>query len=258
VSHQFDKIGLVAAETESAQQQLVALSQRYGNTDVADADVIVAIGGDGFMLQTLHQQIGSGRPIFGLMAGSVGFLMNRGDRPGDLPARLNGAELTQLRPLQMKARDTSGHEVQALAINEVALLRQTRQAAKIRVKVNGTERLAELICDGILLSTAAGSTAYNLSAQGPILPLGANLLAMTPISPFRPRRWRGALLSADWRVEFEINESAKRPVSATADFVEVRDIATVEIAESREHSLRLLHDPDHNLADRILAEQFIS
>ncbi len=258
LSHQFQHIAFVAADADAAQQQQRELSKRYGNASLDKADVIVAIGGDGFMLQTLHQQMQTRRPIFGLMAGSVGFLMNRGDSTGDLPERLNRAELTKLHPLQMIARDTDGHEVQALALNEVSLLRQTRQAAKIRVLVNETERLSQLICDGILLSTAAGSTAYNLSAHGPILPLGANLLALTPISPFRPRRWRGALLSADWQVRFEVAESEKRPVSATADFVEVRNIHSVSVAESREHTLRMLHDPDHNLEDRILAEQFIS
>ncbi len=258
MSNGFGKIAFVANPTATAQQRLQELIGRYGNAELEQADVIVAIGGDGFMLKTLHDQIDRKTPIFGMMAGSIGFLMNRHDERADLLSRLNNAVLSELHPLQMIAKDTDGHRVTALAINEVSLLRQTRQAAKIRVSVNDNVKLDELICDGILLSTAAGSTAYNLSAHGPILPLGANLLALTPISPFRPRRWRGALLSCDWRVSFDVIKPETRLVSATADFVEVRDVVRVEIAEDRTRSLRLLHDPDHNLEDRILNEQFAS
>ncbi|MDX1571523.1 MAG: NAD kinase [Xanthomonadales bacterium] len=252
-----DKIAFVASRSEAAQQALRSLAERYGNVPVEDADVIVAIGGDGFMLQTLHRNLRLEKPIYGLMRGSVGFLMNqyRSEEDG-LLERLERAHCSRLHPLRMTAYGEAGTDMTALAINEVSLLRQTKQAAKIRVFVNDSVKLQELICDGILLSTPAGSTAYNLSAHGPILPLGSNILALTPISPFRPRRWRGALLQCDARVKFEILEHYKRPVSATADAFEVRDVVEVDIVEAKDVTLKMLFDPEHNLEDRILNEQF--
>lgn len=250
------KIAFVASRAEGAQEALRDLSEHYGSVPVEEADVIVAIGGDGFMLQTLHRNMRLGKPIYGLMRGSVGFLMNRYEGEGDLLERLERAHCTELHPLRMTAYGEAGTDMTALAINEVSLLRQTKQAAKVRVHVNDSVKLKELICDGILLSTPAGSTAYNLSAHGPILPLGSSILALTPISPFRPRRWRGALLQCDARVKFEILEHYKRPVSATADAFEVRDVVEVDIAEAKDVTLKMLFDPEHNLEDRILNEQF--
>jgi len=218
------------------------------------ADIIVALGGDGFMLQTLHAFLGKGKPIYGMNLGSVGFLMNE-YQAGDLTARLEAAERAVVHPLRMKALTGKG-VVEALAFNEVSLLRETRQAAKIRIMVDDRARIAELICDGVLVSTPAGSTAYNLSAHGPILPIDAALLALTPISAFRPRRWRGALLPHRARVRFEMRESAKRPVSAVADDFEVRDVTAVDIAEDRSIAMTMLYDAGHNLDERILSEQF--
>ena len=249
-------IAFLAASTEhalAAQARLVAL---HGDADPETADFIVALGGDGLMLETQHRLLGRNRPIYGMNCGSVGFLMNA-YREDDLPARLAAAQAATLHPLRMHAFvGKDDQPVQALAINEVSLLRETRQAAKIRIVVDGKERLAELICDGVLVSTPAGSTAYNLSAHGPIIPLGANLLALTPISAFRPRRWRGALLPAEARVVFEVLEPDKRPVAAVADYTEVRDVRRVEVWEDRGVSLTMLFDPDHGLSERILAEQF--
>ncbi len=251
-----EKVAFVASRAEAGQEALEELTGRYGNTPVEDADVIVAVGGDGFMLQTMHRNMRLGKPIFGLMRGSVGFLMNRYAPEEDLLARLARAEAAELHPLRMTAFGEAGTHMTALAINEVSLLRQTKQAAKVKVSVNDSVKLPELICDGILCATAAGSTAYNLSAHGPILPLGSNILALTPISPFRPRRWRGALLACDARVRFEILEHYKRPVSATADAFEVRDVVQVDIEEAKDVTLEMLFDPEHNLEDRILNEQF--
>ena len=250
------RIAFVASRAEEAQSALRELTARYGSTAVDEADLIVAIGGDGFMLQTLHRHMRLNKPIYGLMRGSVGFLMNQFDNGEDLLERLDRAQCNVLHPLRMTAYGEAGTEVTALAINEVSLLRQTKQAAKVRVSVNGAMKLGELICDGILLSTPAGSTAYNLSAHGPILPLGSRILALTPISPFRPRRWRGALLQSDVRVKFEILEHYKRPVSATADAFEVRDVVEVDIEEAGNVTLQMMFDPEHNLEDRILNEQF--
>ncbi|GJM10721.1 MAG: NAD kinase [Lysobacteraceae bacterium] len=250
------KLAFVADDTRRASEAAGRLVERYGNVPVDQAEVIVSIGGDGHMLATLHRFLETGTPIYGLKKGAIGFLLNLYAEEG-LVERIGKAQKANLRPLQMTAADTEGVVHSALAINEVSLLRQTRQAAKIRVLVNGREKIPELICDGILLATAAGSTAYNLSAHGPILPLGADLLALTPISPFRPRRWRGALLPRDVSVRFEVIEQAKRPVSATADATEVRDVQYVEISESKEHCLQLLFDPEHNLEERILNEQFV-
>ncbi len=252
----YERIAFVASRSEKGQEALREMSKRYGNHEPADADVVVAIGGDGFMLQTLHRQMKNSKPIYGLMKGSVGFLMNQYDSEIELPDRLAVTETATLHPLRMTAHGEGGVEMSSLAINEVSMLRQTKQAAKIRVYINDAVKIDEMICDGILLATPAGSTAYNLSAHGPIIPLGSKILAMTPISPFRPRRWRGALLSCAARVRFEVLEHYKRPVSATADAFEVRDIVEVEIAEDPTVDICLLFDPEHNLEDRILNEQF--
>lgn len=249
------EISFLHSDADNARSSWKILVDRYGNAPLDQAQVIVAIGGDGFMLQTLHQTLQYGLPIYGLNCGSVGFLMNR-FAVEDLPERLQQARLTRLHPLCMQAHAESGETTAALAINEVSLLRQSQQTAKIRVIVNHTTRIEELICDGILLSTAAGSTAYNLSAFGPILPIDSAALALTAISPFRPRRWRGAILPHTATVRFEILEHEKRPVSATADALEIRSILSVDIIEDRNTTLQLLFDPDHNLDERILGEQF--
>lgn len=249
------RIAIVANETDAAQQALTRLTKRYETVSPAEADVIVALGGDGFMLQTLHRHIARGVPIFGMHRGSLAFLLNEYREEG-LTERIARAVRVQIHPLRMDATSGSGERKSGYAINEVSLLRQRRQAAKIRILVDGVERLPELICDGILVATPAGSTAYNLSAHGPIVPLGAGLLALTPISAFRPRRWRGALLKHTARVTFEVLEADKRPVSATADDLEVRDVRTVEISEDRDVTLTLMFDPEHNLEERVLREQF--
>jgi NAD+ kinase len=232
-----------------------ALRARYDEAGPEDCDIVVALGGDGFMLQTLHAFTAAGKPIYGMNRGTVGFLMNEFHEE-DLPERLAAAEKAVIHPLKMTAHTAAG-PVEARAFNEVSLLRQTRQAAKIRILVDGKPRIAELICDGALVSTPAGSTAYNLSAHGPILPIDADLLALTPISAFRPRRWRGALLPHRAGVRFEILESAKRPVSAVADDYEVRDVTAVDVMEDRAIAMTLLYDAGHNLDERILAEQFL-
>ncbi|MBB4210634.1 NAD+ kinase [Rhodothalassium salexigens DSM 2132] len=250
------KIAIIASDTPDAQAAELALKQRYDHVSEDQAEIIVALGGDGFMLQTLHRFLGQDRPVFGMNRGTVGFLMNEYQEHG-LIERLQRADTFQLHPLRMHAVDQQGQITEALAINEVALLRETRQAAKLRISIDGKVRMEELTCDGIIVATPAGSTAYNLSAHGPILPIGSDLIALTPISAFRPRRWRGALLPSGARVRLELWESRKRPVSATADHVEVRDINAVEVVEDRSISLTLMFDPDHNLAERILLEQFI-
>jgi NAD+ kinase len=249
------RIAIVASKTPEGQASLVALQEAFGTLAPADADVIVALGGDGFMLQTVHRHMALNKPVYGMKAGTVGFLMNQ-HRPERLLERIANAQATVLKPLEMVAVSEAGSSVNALAFNEVSLLRQTKQAAKIRVYLNGSVRLDELVCDGVLLSTPAGSTAYNLSAHGPILPLGSEVLAMTPISPFRPRRWRGAILRSATEVKLEILDHYKRPVSATADSSEVRDVVEVSIRESRDRTVTLLFDPEHNLEERILNEQF--
>jgi NAD+ kinase len=248
-------IAFLAADSEEARGALARLAKRYRQVPPENAEVIVALGGDGMMLETLHRFMGRGPAIFGMNCGTVGFLMNQYNED-DLPARLAAAQLVKVHPLTMTARTISGKSVRARAINEVALLRETRQAAKIAITIDGVVRMPELICDGVLLSTPAGSTAYNLSAHGPILPLGSGVLALTPISAFRPRRWRGALLPHSAKVVLQIRESAKRPVSAVADSTEVRDVAEVAVREDRSVSLKLLFDPEHNLEERILREQF--
>tara|TARA_R110001592_G_scaffold203685_2_gene453547 strand:- start:5196 stop:5975 length:780 start_codon:yes stop_codon:yes gene_type:complete len=249
------KIAFVAAQQPEAQDALKVLAHRYGNMAPDQADVIVALGGDGFMLESLHGAIGSGTPIYGMNRGTVGFLMNEYLTEG-LPERIARAQAVSLRPLKMTATDVSGNTTTALAINEVSLLRESRMAAKIRIYIDGVARLDEMICDGVLVATPAGSTAYNLSAHGPIIPMGADLLALTPISVFRPRRWRGALLPRKAEIAFEILQPDLRPVSATADYTEVRDVKRVEIHQDHSHRLELLFDPEHNLEERILKEQF--
>jgi NAD+ kinase len=249
------KIAFVAADTKLAQDAAAKLEKRYAHVAIEKADIVVALGGDGSVLQALHASIDRGVPVFGMNRGSVGFLTND-FRTAGLVARLKAAHRVTLHPLRMTARCKNGRTETATAINEVSLLRQLRQAAKIRVSVDGVVRLEELIADGVLISTPAGSTAYNLSAHGPIVPMGAELLALTPITAFRPRRWRGALLPARARVDFDVLESDKRPVSATADHTEIRDVVRVEVAEDRTKRLTLLFDPEHTFEERVLKEQF--
>jgi NAD+ kinase len=250
-----NSIAFAAADTEEAQSALRRLTARYGTAKAEQATAIVALGGDGFMLETLHRWMGRDVPIYGMNCGTVGFLMNQFDEDG-LPERIARAVPVSLFPLLMIARTAGGREVRAHALNEVALLRETRQIAKIAISVDGIVRMHELFCDGVMVATPAGSTAYNLSAHGPILPLGSKLLALTPISAFRPRRWRGALLPETAETRFEILEAAKRPVSAVADFTEVRDVIDVRIRCDLGVALTLLFDPEHNLEERILREQF--
>ena len=251
------KIGFEASDVPAAQDALKELTKRYRAAAPQEADVIVALGGDGFMLETLHKHLRRGVAIYGMHRGSLGFLMN-GYAPEELDQRIANARPVRVHPLAMTARDQHGKEHQALAINEVSLLRQSRQTAKLRVSVDASVELDELMADGIILATPVGSTAYNLSAHGPIIPLAANVLALTPISAFRPRRWRGALLPHAAHVRLDILESEKRPVSATADFTEVRDVACVEIRENSDVTLTMLFDPEHNLEERVLKEQFLS
>jgi NAD+ kinase len=241
-----------ANEADEALKRLVAL---YGDAPVDEADVIVALGGDGLMLQTLHNTMKAPKPIYGMNRGSVGFLMNDYSEYR-LRERLTAAQPSIIHPLIMRAQDAHGAETTARAINEVSLLRQTYQAAKLRIEIDGATQLDELIADGILVSTPAGSTAYNLSANGPILPLGVPLMAVTPLSPFRPRRWRGALLRDSARVTLNVLEADKRPVAAAADHFEIREVVEVEVAMDKVTSLVLLHDPGHSLDERILREQF--
>ena len=250
------RIAFVASQTDVAQRALSTLTSLHGQCEPDAADVLVPLGGDGFMLQTLHRHGHLGKPVYGMKLGTVGFLMNQ-HRQDDLLARLDRAEPAVLRPLEMTAETESGTSVTSLAYNEVSLLRQTRQAAHLRIDLNGTTRLEELVADGVILSTAAGSTAYNFSAHGPILPLGAGVVALTPIAPFRPRRWRGAILRAGTRVRFRVLDPYKRPVSVTADSHEVRDVVEVTIHESTVRTVTLLFDPEHNLEERILSEQFV-
>ncbi|MFZ4809224.1 MAG: NAD kinase [Hyphomicrobiaceae bacterium] len=251
----FEKISFVASDTAEAQRALAALVDRYGRVAPEKADVIVALGGDGLMLQTLHRHMHDNIPIYGMNRGSVGFLMNE-YREDEVRDRLERADVTRIHPLAMVAYDVRGHTHQGLAINEVSLFRQTHQAAKLRLSIDGRVRLEELICDGVLVATPAGSTAYNLSAYGPILPIDARLLALTPISPFRPRRWRGALLPNAARIAIDVLEPDKRPVSAVADHDETRSIVRVEVEEATGIDLFMLFDPGHTLDERILIEQF--
>ena len=252
---QTPRLAFTASDRPEAEEALTRLSARYGQHDEAAADVIVALGGDGFMLETLHRTLASAKPIYGMNRGSVGFLMNDYAEE-DLIERIKAAERTTIHPLSMSAIDRRRIQHRGLAINEVSLLRQTRQTAKLRVSIDGKARVEELVCDGALVCTPAGSTAYNLSAHGPIIPLTAKALALTPISAFRPRRWRGALLPHTARVTFEVLEPDKRPVSAVADNFEVRDVVEVQIAENRDISLMMMFDAGRSLEERGLTEQF--
>ena len=252
----FSQIGFVAGGTEAARNAYSRLTRKYDHVAPDKADVIVALGGDGHMLETLHAYLDRDVPIYGMNRGTVGFLMNE-YRETRLAQRLNAAETVNLRPLEMSVQTVEGKTIQSVAINEISLLRQTRQAAKLRIKIDSKVRMSEMICDGLLVATPAGSTAYNLSAHGPIIPLGANLLALTPISAFRPRRWRGALLPDSATITIDVLEPRKRPVSAVGDYTEVRDIRRVRVRASADKSFSLLFDPEHNLEDRILNEQFI-
>ena len=249
------RLAFTASDRPEAEEARERLSDRYGQHEETDADVIVALGGDGFMLETLHRTLPNGKPIYGMNRGSVGFLMNDYAEE-NLFQRIATAERATLHPLSMSVIDRLRIQHRGLAINEVSLLRQTRQTAKLRVSIDGKVRMEELVCDGALVSTPAGSTAYNLSAYGPIIPLTAKALALTPISAFRPRRWRGALLPHTARVTFEVLEPDKRPVSAVADNVEVRDVVEVHVAENRDITLVMLFDAGRSLEERGLAEQF--
>lgn len=255
----FQRLALLASPTEPAQEAAAELRGLYDWVAPESADAIVALGGDGFMLQTLHGLMDRRRivPVFGMNLGTVGFLMN-GYHPDALVERIGKAKPFTLHPLYMDAETVAGERVRSPAINEVSLLRETRQAAKIEIAIDGRVRMSDLACDGVLVATPAGSTAYNLSAHGPILPLQSDLLALTPISPFRPRRWRGALIPAGAEIEFRVLEAAKRPVSAVADQVEVRDVARVKVATDRSIKLELLFDPEYALDDRIVMEQFLT
>jgi len=248
-------LAFVAGDRPEAQAALARLTARYGQVSETEADVIVALGGDGSMLETLHRNLERRTPVYGMNRGSVGFLLNDYDED-DLLRRVAEAVPTVIHPLQMDAWTEDERVHSGLAINEVSLLRQTRQSAKLRIQVDGRVRMEELACDGCLVATPAGSTAYNLSAHGPIVPLDAKVLALTPISAFRPRRWRGALLPHQSRVTFEILEADKRPVSATADGFEVRRVTRVEIRERRDVALTMLFDAGRSFDERVLAEQF--
>ena len=249
------KLAFIAAPTQTAQTARTRLIKRYGDCPLQDAAVVVALGGDGLMLECLHQVLGHSTLVYGMNRGSVGFMMNE-YHEADLPARIAKAQPAVLHPLRMRTTSASGEIHEAMALNEVSLLREGRQAAKIRIMIDERERLNELICDGVLISTPAGSTAYNLSAHGPIVPLSANLLPLTPISAFRPRRWRGALLPSSVNVRFEVLEPEKRPVAAVADFTEVRDVLSVCVHEDRSLGACVLFDPDRALSERIITEQF--
>ncbi|MFT3731038.1 MAG: NAD kinase [Hyphomicrobium sp.] len=251
----FERIAFVASEVPEAIEAQSALIKRYGETEPADADVIVALGGDGFMLQTLHRFINDKIPIYGMNRGSVGFLMND-YKEEDLLERLSAAETSRIHPLAMIATDANGKAHKSLAINEISLFRQRYQAAKLQVAIDDKVRLEELICDGILVSTPAGSTAYNLSAHGPILPIKSQLLAVTPISPFRPRRWRGAIVPSKVRISISVLEHEKRPVSAVADHFETRNVIKVDVEQARAIELYMMFDREHGLEERVLAEQF--
>lgn len=249
------KLAFLASKSVKAQRALKSLVKRYGNHDLQQADVVVPLGGDGFMLHSLHQLMDKSTPVFGLSRGTVGFLMNA-YREDDLVERISEAKDTVLHPLEMKAYQVNGQIKESLAINEVSLLRQTKQSAHIKVKINDDTKIERLVGDGIMVATPAGSTAYNLSAHGPVIPMGSEILAVTPISPFRPRRWRGAIIPSHAVVSFEILSHRKRPVSATSDNYEVRNVCRVDIRARKDIGIHVLYDPQHNLEDRILNEQF--
>lgn len=250
-------MAFMVSEHPGAREAAERLSERYGSVPPKQADVLVVLGGDGFMLHTLHEHSDLGVPVFGMRLGDVGFLMNRHGED-ELPERIAAARQVELTPLAMRAGDEKGDEHEGLAINEVSLLRQINQAAHLRILVNGYERVERLVADGALVATAAGSTAYNLSAHGPILPLGTEAVVLTPISPFRPRRWQGAILPASAKVRFEVLQPQRRPVSVTADYDEFRHVSWVEVEQNRHIRHRLLFDPEHSLEERILNEQFLT
>ena len=250
-------IAFVASPADSAQNALTELQRHYPSGAPESAEVIVALGGDGFMLETLHRYIGCGAAIFGMHRGTVGFLMNHFE-PTGLMERIRQASRVELTPLMMRVETMDGERFEARAINEVSLLRETRQTAHLRITIDGVVRIEELMCDGIIVATPAGSTAYNLSAHGPVVPLSAEVLCLTPISAFRPRRWRGAILPRNALVRFEVQDPHKRPISAVADFTEVRDVRWVEVEEDSGVSFTLLFDPDHDLDERVLKEQFVT
>jgi len=254
---EFRSIAFVASDAPQAQEAFAELTRRYGKAPPEKADVIVPLGGDGFMLETLHRYLDRNVPVYGMHRGSVGFLMNNYG-PEGLKERLARAEPVKLHPLEMVARDAGGTTHTALAINEVSLTRQGRQVAKLCIRVDGIVRMPELMGDGALVATPIGSTAYNLSAHGPIIPLNAGVLALTPVSAFRPRRWRGALLPQKARVKFETLEAERRPVTAVADYTEVRNVLEAEVRETRDVTITLLFDPEHNLDERVLKEQFLT
>lgn len=249
-------VSFLSSSSPEALQAKKTLEALYPPSNPQEADILVVLGGDGFMLEMMHKYLDSKIPIYGIHCGSVGFLMNELS-PHSLMERLEKAKSTPLYPLEMTAQEKNGQVTKALAFNEVSLLRETRQAAKIQITIDDIIRLQELVCDGILVATPAGSTAYNLSAHGPIIPLGAPLLALTPISAFRPRRWKGALLPETAQITFSIRDPQKRPVSAVADFTEIREVTTVSIRQTKHHCITLLFDHDHNLEERILREQFV-
>ncbi len=251
----YERIAFLASPAPEARKALKTLTRRYGNVAPGKADVIVALGGDGLMLRTLRKYMNSGKPIYGMHRGTVGFLMNDYNEKR-LRERLASADTTLIHPLVMRARDSRGRIHEHHAINEVSLFRQTYQVARFSISVDGKERLSELMADGVLVATPAGSTAYNLSAQGPIVPINASLLALTPISPFRPRRWRGALLPDRARVTIKVTDAMRRPVAAVADHAEVRSVHEVEIGMDYTISMKMLFDPGHSLDERILREQF--
>jgi NAD+ kinase len=255
MSTRYARIAFVASPIAEAQDARARLVKRYNAAAPEQADVIVALGGDGLMLQTLHAFMQSGKPIYGMHRGTVGFLMNEFNEER-LPERLAAAKTALIHPLLMRARDADGRQHEHRAINEVSLFRQTYQAARLRILIDGKERLEALVADGALVATPAGSTAYNLSAQGPIIPINAPLLALTPISPFRPRRWRGALLPDTARVTIDVLEAEKRPVAAVADHDEVRSVHSVDISMDHGIAIPMLFDPGHSLDERILREQF--
>jgi len=250
------KAHFFAADTPQAQQAKSDLVRLYGDMPLEKADVVVALGGDGSMLRALHESVKHKKPVFGMNRGSIGFLLNTYHEEG-LLERLKKAHTVVINPLRMNVKTMSGEVQDALAMNEVSLLRETRQTAKLRIKIDNVVRLDELICDGIIVATPAGSTAYNLSAYGPIIPLDAGILALTPLSAFRPRRWRGALLPQSSRIAFDILEPQNRPVSAVADFTEIRDVETVEVWRDEKIKISLLFDPEMNLDERIIKEQFM-
>ncbi len=255
MARSFENIAFIASPIEENELARRKLAHKFGSVPADKADVIVALGGDGLMLQTLHRHMNSGIPIYGMNGGSVGFLMNEFSEE-DLMERLQTAEISEIHPLRMRATSEGGEVHEALAINEISIYRQTAQAAKLEIYIDGKIRMEELICDGVLVATPAGSTAYNLSAHGPILPIGSPLLALTPISPFRPRHWRGALLPNSAQVRVVVREPRKRPLSAVADHLEIRSVTEVEIIEDLTTTSQIMFDPDHSWAERILSEQF--